>query len=456
MISAKWRRRGRDAGLIVLGLTLLALAFAPSFQRADEVPQGREEVLFWHFWGGEDRQVVEQVVQRFNASQSRYVVRPVAMPGNNLDLKLFLAVTGGDPPDLINLDDPIVADWAHRGALMSLDELASAEELAELDRWLTPAARRLTHYDGRYYGMCNGLDVRALYYDVTALESLGLEPPRTIEQLDELAVRGFQADERGRPIRFGYLPDPRRLWNWGIVFGGDFYDESSQTLTLTDPKVAAALGWMTSYRDRFGARAIAAYRQGDQSLPGKSFPLLSGRYVAVMDGQWRVRDIAAFQAEQRRQGQKATEFGVLPLPRPPQGFDEAGAVNGNVFLVPRGARQSHGAWEFMKYWTGFGGHEQQAARTCVEGGWIPVSRQVSDTRLFQEYLSEQPLFAVFVELSQSDRQRPVPVIPGAPYLKREVEQLAADAMYQPYDESAMQLLELAQPRIQRQLEQARQ
>ncbi|MCA9226722.1 MAG: hypothetical protein KDA47_13965, partial [Planctomycetales bacterium] len=64
MISAKWRRRGRDAGLIVLGLTLLALAFAPSFQRADEVPQGREEVLFWHFWGGEDRQVVEQVVQR--------------------------------------------------------------------------------------------------------------------------------------------------------------------------------------------------------------------------------------------------------------------------------------------------------------------------------------------------------------------------------------------------------
>ena len=31
-------------------------------------------------------------------------------------------------------------------------------------------------------------------------------------------------DAEGRVTRFGYLPDPRRLWAWGIVFGGSFFD----------------------------------------------------------------------------------------------------------------------------------------------------------------------------------------------------------------------------------------
>ncbi len=51
-----------------------------AFQR-----QFYEVVVFWHFWGGRDRSVVEDVVARFNASQDRYFVRAVAMPGNNLD-----------------------------------------------------------------------------------------------------------------------------------------------------------------------------------------------------------------------------------------------------------------------------------------------------------------------------------------------------------------------------------
>ena len=101
---------------IVALATLVGLAALSQWQ-SDDVPRHdpqRREVVFWHFWGGEDRQVVERVVERFNASQANYRVRAIAMPGNNLDLKVFLAVTGGDPPDLINQDDPILGDWAAR------------------------------------------------------------------------------------------------------------------------------------------------------------------------------------------------------------------------------------------------------------------------------------------------------------------------------------------------------
>src|SRR4026207_2415236 len=105
--------------LIRLGFAARAQGPDPAATTQDHKPQA-EEVVFWHFWGGEDRKVVETVVARFNTAQTRFRVRAVAMPGNNLDLKVFLAITGGDPPDLTNQDDPILGDWAARGALLPL------------------------------------------------------------------------------------------------------------------------------------------------------------------------------------------------------------------------------------------------------------------------------------------------------------------------------------------------
>lgn len=432
--------------LLLTGLTAPALVWRQD--DASRIPLDRREVVFWHFWGGADRDVVEKVVARFNARQDEHFVRAVAMPGNNLDLKLFLAIAGGDPPDVINQDDPIVADWATRGALTPLDELATSEEIEQLSTWLYPAARRLGEFEDRFYALGNGLDIRALYYNRTMLQQYGLSPPETLDDLDLIAERIAPSDDGGRRTRFGYLPDPRRIWAWAIVFGGGFYDAGADELTIDHPANAAALTWMASYSRRFGAAEVAAFRQGDQSLPGKTFPLLAGRYAVVMDGQWRVRDILAHQESQRRRGDPPTEFGVCPLPPPPDGRERAGWVNGNFFLVPRGATNPTGAWEFMKFWSGFGGLEAEAAQTCVAGGWIPVSAQVVSHPVFQQFLQEQPLFAEFVSLASSPNQFPTPVIPGAPLLYDEVVRAAEDALYQRSHPEPRELLHRAQREVE--------
>ena len=60
--------------------------------QAHIAPPDRQEVLFWHFWGGEDGKVVQRIVDRFNAIQDQHFVRAIAMPGNNLDLKLLQTI----------------------------------------------------------------------------------------------------------------------------------------------------------------------------------------------------------------------------------------------------------------------------------------------------------------------------------------------------------------------------
>lgn len=410
---------------------------------ADSPTKGdpREEVVFWHFWGGRDLAVVEDVIRRFNESQTRYRVRGVAMPGANLDLKLFLSIAGGDPPDVMNHDDPVVADWAHRGALVPLDDFAEPGEMERLRGWLYPAARRLGEYDGRLYGLVNGLDVRALYYNKTALREAGLNDlaesgPRTLDDLDAIAET-IAPPSADRIERMGYLPDPRRLWAWGAVFGGRFADveadNPTERITGDSPPILAALRWMTGYSERYGPDRVAAFRSGDQALTGASFPLLADRrYAAMMDGQWRVRDLA----EAARAGATSDEFGVCPLPPPPGGVERAGWVNGNFFIVPRGARNAAGAWEFMKFWAGFDGAEREAAKTAAAGGWIPASAVVVEQPPFRAFLDENPLFATFVDLAASPHQQPTPPLPVASAYYREVVAAAQDAMYRGADPEA--------------------
>ena len=124
--------------------------------------------------------------------------------------------------------------------------------------------------------------------------------------------------------------------------------------------------------------------------------------------------------------------------------------------MKRVAKNPQGAWEFMKFWSGFGGHETQAALTCRAGGWIPASEQVVAEPAFQEYLDQQPLFRTFVSLASHANQRPTPVIPGASYFYDRIQQAGGDLMHRQRRElSSSEYLRRATADIQRHIDQFR-
>ena len=52
--------------LIALAIAVVAilLLIKPAFWQQQHMPADRERVVFWHFWGGEERLIVRQIVQR--------------------------------------------------------------------------------------------------------------------------------------------------------------------------------------------------------------------------------------------------------------------------------------------------------------------------------------------------------------------------------------------------------
>ncbi|MEM8945267.1 MAG: extracellular solute-binding protein [Planctomycetota bacterium] len=421
---------------LAIAALLLSTATFIGCSEPSDLPEvdSREEVVFWHFWGGRDRPIVDEIVRRFNDSQDRYRVRALAFPGANLDLKFFLSVAGGDPPDVLNHDDPVVADWAQRGIITPLDELIETAEYQRLRDWLFPAARQLGTYNERLYALCNGLDIRALYCNATMLDEHGLALPRTIADLDQIASTIAPADGTSGRRRMGYLPDPRRLWAWGIVFGGEFANFNAklaeQVITADSPAIQRALEWMAGYSKRYGPSEVTAFRSGEQALTGSTFPLLADRrYAVMMDGQWRVRDIAEAEAAAQERGITSDRYAVVPLPAPPAGRTDAGWVNGNFFVVPQRARRKAGAIAFMKFWVGFSDSPNSAAEACSAGGWIPVSQAVVDQPSFQQALVDRPLLTEFVRLAASPHQIPVPALPVASTYYQQVVSAAQAVMY---------------------------
>jgi multiple sugar transport system substrate-binding protein len=454
------RTRMRAGVYVLMCAAALGAIVAPRWSGSTSpVPAGRSEVVFWHFWGGADRSVVEDIVRRFNESQSEYWVRAVAVPGNNLDAKLFLSVAGGQPPDLLNQDDPVLADWIDRGVLQPVESFAGPAGVAALESFCLPAARRLSQVDGQWVAVPNGLDVRALYYNASLLDQYGLAPPTTLSEFDQV-IRAISPPGDPRPPMLAFLPDPRRIWAWGYVFGGTFYDAATERVLPEPGPVVGALDWMAEFSRAYGADLVTRFRHGEQTLPGKAFPLLpeertaiAGRYAFVLDGQWRVRDVEAFFDAQIERGVLPIRFGVIPLPPPPGGRERSGWVNGNFFVVPRRAANPQGAWAFMRFWIGLD-DAAAAARTCAEGGWIPVSSQVIESTQFQDYLRKHPLMNTFVELAGSDQLYPYPQTRGAMFFKRTMEAAAEEALTHP-DRPAGEILARAAARIQAQLDRMR-
>ncbi len=412
--------------IVLVGLicsALLGLGVYEKMKNKIFIPPGRQRIVLWHLWTGKWQKVVESIVARFNAQQDDYFVDPLLILPDNADTKFFMAVAGGVPPDLMIQWNNIIPDWAHRGILLPIDTLMDQATYQELLDWLFPLAKKIGLYDNRLYAVANGLDIWGLLVNRELCISRGISGlPTTIARLDSMAESLTERNAEGQILRIGFcFEDNQDIWNWAGVFGGGFYDEARQVVTVDHPKNIAALEWMVSHIRRYGVNAYIAFMSQDREKVGTKFPFLSDRQAMVVAGQWRVHDIA--------EARPGMNYEVLPLPYPQAGRPVSARGGGNFFIIPKGARCLDGVWAFIKFWSGFGGFEEEAARICEEGAWIPASDQVVQEKQFQDYCRRFPHFQKFVEFAKSSNIEPLPPIPIQSFFRNRVERGVEEALY---------------------------
>ncbi len=327
--------------------------------------------------------------------------------------RFLVSVAGGEPPDLILFDRYAVSEWAARGAFLKLDSFLARETVSG-----DPDAIRAENYykscwaeviydnpatgERGIYGVPERVDDRALFYNKDLLKRAGYvdengeaRPPRTWDELAEMAAKLTERDEHGTITRLGFAPNYGNAWlylySW--MNGGEFMTADRRTCTLNSPRVVQALTWMTQVYDSLGgAGGVYAFQNSAQT--GQLDPFTTGKVAMKIDGYWSFPEgLAQFGGP--------LNYGVtippLPASEAAKGRDALSWVSGWCFAIPSTARHQAAGWELLRFLASHRAAEviSESNRSFVESqGRIYVPTQSADRRinqwLFEKYVASVP------------------------------------------------------------------
>ncbi|MCC7390671.1 MAG: extracellular solute-binding protein [Phycisphaerales bacterium] len=353
-------RLTRRSALGVLGAS--ALAYAVLGPRGiKDTPPGRVVLDYWEKWTGQEGLAMRRVVDEFNGSQDRVWVRYFSLSA--IEQKAMVAISGGDPPDILGLWDFAFPAFAEAGALLPLDALDAAYrgELAPVFRdrygeagWVfererfAPPIWDLVRYKGAAWGAVSTCSSMALYYTREAVREVGLDPdspPRTIEEFDLAAERLTTLDEHGTLRRAGFVHREPGWWDWiwGYFFGGSLLDGAGAS-SAAAPENVRAYEWLQTYPERIGPSRMLAFQSGFGGYNSVQQPLLSGKVAMCLHGPFLANVVGTFKP--------GFDYAAAPFPVEAGIYDPERPIallESDTLCVPRGCKHPREAFEFIAF-----------------------------------------------------------------------------------------------------------
>ncbi len=194
-------------------------------------------------WSGGEQKAFQQVIDGFTAMYPNVQVTYTSA-GDQLPTVLSTAVQGGNPPSVAAVPQPgLMKDFVAKGALKPITYAESVLKQNYGPSWIT-----LGTVDGQLYGFVfKGANKSTVWYNVTAFQDAGVEPPATWEDLlaaaKTLKASGVKA----------YSIAGADGWTLTDLFeniylrtaGPDMYDQlTTLDIPWTDPSVTTALNDM--------------------------------------------------------------------------------------------------------------------------------------------------------------------------------------------------------------------
>ncbi|WP_329289381.1 ABC transporter substrate-binding protein [Streptomyces pseudovenezuelae] len=269
------RTKGFCASAVALALCALAAGCGGS----GESVGGGKAVLRYTWWGNPDRaERTEQAVALFEKQHPDISVQTSFSGYDAYKQKLAVQASGGDAPDVMQLDYRQIDQYASGGVLLDLAKQKTVLRTAEIDSGLLATGR----VDGVQYAIPQGRGTETVVYDVKTWKDSGVPLPRAGWTWSQWAASVRElADKAGKPGATdpGQSEDAFEVWLRGR--GKALYTRSGE-LGFTADDLAR---WWT-FTD--GLRREGAVSPAEQTtqLDGSVENTPLGRGKAVSDTNW--------------------------------------------------------------------------------------------------------------------------------------------------------------------------
>jgi multiple sugar transport system substrate-binding protein len=293
--------------------------------------QAAEAITMWHIFGAETEPGLKNI-KRWNETQAQQIDQKF-VPFGQLSQQLIKGIATGDVPDLITIDNPVVASFATQDALEELSDLVRASRVIKADQYYA-GSWGTTLWNGKQYAVPGEANTLALYYNADMFKAKGLDPdkpPRTWAELHHAAEVLTDKDKGVFGTAFCALQSEEGTFQFL-----PFLQQSGASLkTLTSPDAVAALQLWTDFVAKgLASRDVLVKRQFEMTSSW-----LAGGSAMVISGPW----------ELQRMKDVKFNWRVATLPHREGKDIEASALGGYVWGVPKGARNKEAAFKVIEF-----------------------------------------------------------------------------------------------------------
>ncbi|MFE2058989.1 extracellular solute-binding protein [Streptomyces sp. NPDC059446] len=366
------------AALVLAGLTATACAPQTSDTSAEgDKKSGTLRVWLFQEVGNKPKEkVVDAAVADFEKAHEGAEVEVEYIPVDTRAQRIKAAFN--DPksaPDLIEYGNTDTAGYVKDGGLADISkEFAAWDEAKDTD----PTAKQSVTVDGQVYGAPLFVGVRALYYRTDVFEDLGIEPPKTQDELISTAkkIHREKPDLYGLAVggayTYGAMPF---IW----ARGGELADETGVTYTSAVNSAKAREG-IEAYTSLFGDDNCPAAKCAAMGGNATVTAFASGKAGMAIGGDFSHAAVEA--------GTVKGKYAVVPLPGVKEGSIAPAFAGGNNIGVLKSSSHRTLAVDLMKSLTG----KKTQAKMFDAMGWLPTYTDVLDAAAEKE-----PFIGPFVD-----------------------------------------------------------
>jgi multiple sugar transport system substrate-binding protein len=382
---------------------LVAAALALAAVAAACGPSRDEERVTLRLWAmGREGEDVRQLIPEFERQNPAIRVRVQQMPWTAAHEKLLTAHVGESTPDVSQLGNTWVPEFAALDALEPLDQWVARSATMNVGDFF-PGIWATNVVNDTLYGVPWYVDTRVLFYRSDILRRAGYgRPPATwsdwvtaMERIKALGGRDqypilLPVEEWAQPVIFG-LQNGAPLLRDGGRYGA-----------FTDPRFKAALDFYISLYRRGLAPLVASQQVAN---PFQEFA--RGGIAMWITGPWNIGEL-----RKRLPPELQDDWSTTPLPGPTgPGVSNAG---GSSVVMFRGSRHKAEAWKLIEYLTA----SEQQRRFFRLNGDLPAR----ESAWRESALAGDDKALAFLE--QLRRVQPMPKVPEWEQIAQRVAQAA--------------------------------
>lgn len=322
----------RNRAALLLGA--LCLACSCSARTSD----GRTTIRFWGL--GREGEVVRSLVPEFERRHPDLHLVVQQMPWTSAHEKLLTAFVGRSTPDLAQLGNTWIPEFAEIGALERLEErVARSAALSARDYF--PGVWQTNFSRGGLYGIPWYVDTRVLFYRADLLARAGFrEAPRTWREWREAMekVRSLQP-AYGYPILL-----PINEWEQvvllGVARGASLLSADGGRGAFAKPEFEAAAGFYVGlFHDRLAPLVSFS------SFGNVYQEFARGTIAMWLTGPWNLGEF-----RHRLPAEQQELWMTAPLPAPDGSrWPGESFAGGSSLAIFRGSRLKAEAWKVIEY-----------------------------------------------------------------------------------------------------------